>query len=347
MSKRRKPRKGIQAKPRVAKVTKHKYDPSKLKQLPVNYQDVSGFFEKFQKTNPFALRKETFLRIEKITGRPLICYVSKIFDSSPNTPSYIDHSDLTGFGDLTQSINEDVVDIFIMSNGGSAEASERIVDLLRERFRHVRFIVPSNAYSAATLLCFSGDEVIMDELGTLGPIDPQINGIPVHAIKGAFERIEERLKKEGPKALTAYMPLIMKYDLHIFELCQSAEDLSRELAQTWLSTIMLKGLDDKSIVKNIVEHFSNYDIHKSHSRGINRSKARDLGLNIIFPEDTEGLADLVRSLYNQYDFWFNQIKFYKMFENSRGINWGRLEIPILVRSEMPKPPQSDTPEASD
>jgi hypothetical protein len=191
----------------------------------------------------------------------------------------------------------------------------------------------------------------MDSLATLGPIDPQINGIPARAILRAFETIEERLKKEGPRALTAYMPLISKYDLHILEICKSAQELSKELARNWLSTYMLKCSEDDPRVTEIVDFFSNYDIHKSHGRSIDRRKARELGLKVIYGEEIEGLADLVRSLYNQYELWFDKTSFYKVFENAWGINWGRqiqaVTLQLPVSPGVPQPaPQPGPPERS-
>lgn len=326
-------------------------DPSKLDRLPVTYQALADYFGKFGEANPFILRKETFLRIERITGRPLICYVTRTHNLPQGIPAYIDDSDLTGFSDLTQSVQGEAVDIFIVSNGGSVEVTERIVRLFRERFKMVRFIVPANAYSAATLLCFSGEAIIMDSPATLGPLDPQINGIPARAILRAFEAIEKRLKEEGPRALTAYMPLISKYDLHIFEICKSAQELSKELAQNWLSTYMLKCTEDNPRVTEIVDFFLNYDLHKSHGRSIDRGKARELGLKVIDVEEIEGLADLVRSLSNQYELWFDKTSFYKMFENAWGINWGRqfrtVTVPVFVPPGMPQPtPQPGPPEQS-
>jgi hypothetical protein len=316
-------------------------DPSKLEQVPTSFQALADYFATLEKANPFSLRKETFLRIENITGRRLICYVTKTHNLPRGIPAYIDDGDLTGFGDLTQSVEGNAIDIFLVSNGGSAEATERIVRLLRERFDTVRFIIPANAFSAATLMCFSGDEIIMDSLGTLGPIDPQINGIPARAILRAFETIEKRLKEEGPKALTAYMPLISKYDLHILEICKSAEELSRELASNWLSTYMLKCSDDDHRLAKIIEFFSNYDTHKSHGRSIDRARARQLGLEVKNIETIQGLPELVRSLYNQYELWFDKTPFYKMFENAWGINWGRqsqavaLQLPVMVPAGIP------------
>lgn len=312
---------------------------STLEKIPITYQELMDYYAGAGKITPFDLRFETFLRIEKINERPLLCYVSKTHNLNPRTPSYINDNDLNGFDDLVQSIKgkSDLVDIFMISNGGSAEASERIVRLLRANFKNIRFIIPANAFSAATLICFSGDQIIMGSLATLGPIDPQINGVPARAILRAFETIEKRLKEEGPKALTAYMPLISKYDLHILEICKSAEELSKELAANWLSSYMLKCDENDDRIKSTVDFFLNFDFHKSHGRSIDRDLARGLGLEIAFTEDIEGLADLVRSLYNQYEFMFDKSPFYKMYENAHGIKWGRQSQVLGVQLPIPTP----------
>lgn len=172
-------------------------DLSKLEKIPVTYQELLDYFGKYNKANPFALRLEVFRRIEQITKRPLICYVTKTRGLLRTDEAYIDHSDLVGFSDLIRSVGSDSLDIFLVSNGGSAEATERIVQLLRGQFNNLRFIIPSNAFSAATLLCFAGDEILMNATATLGPIDPQINGIPARAIQRAFEEIERRLSSDN------------------------------------------------------------------------------------------------------------------------------------------------------
>jgi len=57
-------------------------DLSKLEKLPITYQDLSNFFAKLGEANPFNLRKETFLRIERLTKRPLLCYITKTHKES-------------------------------------------------------------------------------------------------------------------------------------------------------------------------------------------------------------------------------------------------------------------------
>ena len=94
-------------------------DPSKLEKLPSTFQAITDYFGRLGQTNPFILRNETFKRIEKTTGRPLICYVTKTHHVPAGVPAYIDDSDLTGFGDLIHTVTGDALDVFIVSNGGS------------------------------------------------------------------------------------------------------------------------------------------------------------------------------------------------------------------------------------
>ena len=182
--------------------------------------------------------------------------------------------------------------------------------------------------------------------GTLGPIDPQLNGIPARAILRSFETLEERLAKEGAKALTAYVPLLQKYDLHLLEQCRSAQQLSEELARSWLSKYAMKR-SNKAKVDRVVDYFGNWDLHKSHGRSISASACKEIGVPTLILKGEN--ANLVRSLLNQYAFFFDKTRFYKVFENSAGIGWGRqqvqqmLNIPIQAPGGLPVAPDSGEP----
>ena len=324
-------------------------DPLIPDQLPKSYGALQSFIQQAKVSNPFSLRVETFRRIEKRLGRPLLCYACRTWNVPPTTPSFIDDGDLIGFSDLIDSVPGDKVDIFIISNGGSAEATEWIVQRLRDRFSDIRFIVPSNAYSAATLMCFAGNKTLFLPEGTLGPIDPQVNGIPARAILRSFETLEKRLAKEGAKALMAYVPLLQKYDLHLLEQCRSAQQLSEELARTWLSEYSMNKRD-KVKIDSVVEFFGNWDLNKSHSRSINAKACKKIGVPAMILKGDA--ADLVRSLFNQYALFFDKSPFYKVFENSAGIAWGRqqvqqvVNIPIQNPGGLPVVPDSGEPSGS-
>ena len=302
--------------------------------LPRSYGELQDFLSKAGSVNLLAVRLVALRRIEQETKRPLLCYATQIWNIPPGTPAFIDDGDLIGFGDLIDSVKGNKADIFLTSNGGSAEATERVVRRLRDRFESLRFIVPSNAFSAATLMCFSGDQILMLPEGTLGPIDPQLNGVPARAILRAFETLEERLAKEGPKALTAYVPLLQKYDLHLLEQCRSAQQLSEELARTWLSQYAMRKSDEDKI-NNAVDFFGNWDLHKSHGRSIGVATSQEFGIPAQILEGR--LADLVRSLYHQYTLFFDKTPFYKVFENSAGIAWGRQQVQQVLNMPLPNP----------
>ncbi len=305
--------------------------------LPRSYGKLQEFLEK-QGADLFQVRLTVIKRIQSETNRPLLCYATQTSNVATGIPVSIEDGDLVGFSDLIDSVDGTKADVFVTSNGGSAETTERIVRRLRERFDGLRFIIPSNAYSAATLMCLAGDEILMLPEGTLGPIDPQLGGVPARAILRGFERLEERLAREGAKALTAYVPLLQKYDLHLLEQCRSANELSKELAQVWLTRYAMRESSSEEI-NEAVEFFSNWDLHKSHGRSIDAAAARRIGIPVTVLDGR--LADLIRSLYHQYTLFFDKTLFCKVFENSRGVAWGRqlspqaLNIPIPVQGQSP------------
>lgn len=102
------------------------------------------------------------------------------------------------------------LDLVIQSSGGDIHAAYLIMSMLRERMKDEagkegkgRLIacVPSRAMSAATLLCLGADEILLGELGAVGPLDAQIRkgiteaGTPnyisaLHLLK-ALSRLQE------------------------------------------------------------------------------------------------------------------------------------------------------------
>ncbi len=306
--------------------------------LPRSYGELQAFLEKEGNFNHFALRLTAIKRIQSKTKRPLLCYTTQTSNVDPGAPVSIDDGDLVGFSDLIDSVDGTEADVFVISNGGSAEATERIVRRLRGQFTKLRFLVPSNAYSAATLMCLAGDEICMLPEGTLGPIDPQLNGIPARAILRGFERLEKRLAEEGAKALTAYVPLLQKYDLHLLEQCRSANELSKELARSWLKKYAMCESTPEAISK-AVEFFCNWEQHKSHGRSIDAETAKGIGIPATILSGP--LADLVRSLYHQYTLLFDKTPFCKVFENSNGIAWGRQHLNISLPIPGKLPPNTD------
>src|SRR6266567_7956290 len=63
------------------------------------------------------------------------------------------------------------LDVLIDSFGGNPVAGYRIAQLIRDLATSVSFLVPNRAYSAATLLCLSGNEIRFGHHAGVSPID--------------------------------------------------------------------------------------------------------------------------------------------------------------------------------
>lgn len=279
----------------------------------------------------FALRKACYQEIEKHRDRQLLIYATKFLEGVPQgAPNFIDLSDVDGFTDLINSVKGNgAVDVLLHSPGGRPDATERLVGLLRGRFNEVNFLIPHSAYSAATMLALSGNNIVLHPSATLGPIDPQINGIPARSIKRGFEKVKERIAKEGPETLPAYIPLIDKYSLDLLELCEDSEKLSRKLASTWLTKYMFNG-DKKAAGKIIkaVNYFSDYDKHLLHSRPLSFDKLSGFGLKIELADGV--LQDLLWEAYILLNGFFNVSPFVKLYESAHGVSWGKQFQQIFV-----------------
>lgn len=286
-----------------------------------------------------AMRHQCYADIEELRKRPLIIYATKFLDALPNTPNFIDISDVDGFTDLVQSTNgSEEVDVLLHSPGGRPDATERIVHILRNKFKKVHFLIPHSAYSAATMLALSGDSVTLHPSATLGPIDPQLNGTPARSIKRGFEKVKEIIKQEGPEALPAYIPLIEKYSLDLLELCEDSEKLSKDLVSDWIKTFMLKGVEVyPNQIADAVDFFSDYDKHLLHSRPLIISKLSEFKLNI--EQANNDLSQLLWEAYIHLNGFFGLTPFVKLYESRHGVSWGKQFQQIIIpqQGQFPRP----------
>ncbi len=282
-------------------------------------------------------RKQAIADIVNITQRGLIVYVSDFKKNLPpqfGITNSITWEDKTCFADIVNDFSTRDIDIFIHSPGGSAEATELLVSLLRAKFDSVRFIIPNMAKSAATMMALSGDEILMDEKSELGPIDPQIqingNFVPAQTLIDGFEEAKEIIRSSGPEILPAYLPMLNKYDLHILQICKNAKTLSETLVGNWLSEYMFKSEEDaQEISQSIARKLSNHTEYLSHGRPIKIQDALKLGLKILDLREQNELRDKIWSLYCVIELLLDRTPVIKLYENSVGAFLIK-QIPIQI-----------------
>jgi len=290
----------------------------------------------------FDHRQELLRRIEAKTGRPVIIYAANM--NVANIRNSLDHSDITPFADLTRTINGNSIDVLLHSPGGLAEAAERIVHLLRARFTSVRFIIPNSAFSAATMLATSGDELVLDDTSALGPIDPQIefrdpqtgqvSVVPTQAILEGFENAKADIRAD-PDVLGVYLPLLSKLDFALFEICKNANKLSESLVTEWLTSYLLRDEEDPATrATEITEYLAKHKDRLSHGRPITIGIIKDVLKirHVVDLRDDSELRDLIGELWAEIEWYIDVSGTSKFFENAYGVGLRRV---IQVQQQIP------------
>ncbi|HUO89098.1 MAG TPA: ATP-dependent Clp protease proteolytic subunit [Rhizomicrobium sp.] len=75
------------------------------------------------------------------------------------------------------------IDLVLHTPGGVLLAAMQIARALKAHPAKVTVHVPVYAMSGGTLLALAADEIVMDDFSVLGPIDPQIIGVPAASLQ--------------------------------------------------------------------------------------------------------------------------------------------------------------------
>ncbi|MCE7966659.1 MAG: hypothetical protein DYH04_14950 [Nitrospira sp. NTP2] len=80
--------------------------------------------------------------------------------------------------------------LFLVSNGGKIEPAYQITKICKKYSTSLfQVVIPRRAKSAATLMAIGADIVHMGPFGELGPIDPQLDGLPALGVRRSLEII--------------------------------------------------------------------------------------------------------------------------------------------------------------
>ena len=82
---------------------------------------------------------------------------------------------------------EKPIDLIVHTPGGLVLAASQIAQALQGHKGKVTVLVPHYAMSGGTLIALAADEIVMDPNAVLGPVDPQIGGMPAASIIRAVE----------------------------------------------------------------------------------------------------------------------------------------------------------------
>lgn len=208
--------------------------------------------------------------------------------------------------------------VVLQSGGGSIEVAERIVNVMRNYYPEVIFIIPDVALSAGTILAMSGDAIMMDYFACLGPVDPQVERegklIPALSYLEQFNRLIQ--KSLAGTLTTAELALLSKLDLAELHLFEQARELTVDLLVLWLAKYKFKDWSNTEARKipvtqqmkqerarEIATALNDHQRWRSHGRGIPMKTLKDeLKLKI---DDFGATPALGKAIKEYFDFVVN------------------------------------------
>ncbi len=172
------------------------------------------------------------------------------------------------------------VAIVLTTTGGEAEVVEKLVEVLREYYDLVYFVVPVAAMSAGTIFCMSGDKIFMDYSSSLGPIDPQVpdrEGKFLIPALGHLDKVNDLIKKSQDNTISPVeFQWLLNQDLAMLRFYEQARDLSIALLERWL----------------VQYKFKDWLTHRTNNRGAP-----------VTPEEKQARANEIANLLSSNAHW--------------------------------------------
>ena len=248
-------------------------------------------------------------------GRNVIVYYSGwlSFDHPKNI---INDLDMNGFMAMTNKLKtKKGLDLILHTPGGITSTTEAIIKYIYKKFNgDVRAIVPQLAMSGGTMIACSCKEIMMGKQSSLGPIDPQVKGIPAQAVLTEFKCAKDEIFS-NPSSIPLWQTIISKYDPTFLDSCQRSIELSNNILKESLYKNMFKDNANKDIVDNIVDILGSRETTKVHDRHLSFEDCESIGLKVTALEEDNDLQDHVLSIHHSCMEIFELGTIYKIFAN--------------------------------
>jgi len=212
----------------------------------------------------FSLKRAQAIRaIEKANGSRVITMIHRQEKRSLFGFSVARHIDLEDAQTIIAAIKETPpempIDLVLHTPGGLVLAAMQIARAVEAHPGKVTVYVPVYAMSGGTLIALAADEIVLGEFSVLGPIDPQIAGLPAASIVRARDA---------------------KPVEHVFDLTLVLADVSEKaLAQVKRGAVeLLTPRLDQAAAEELAAKLAGG--HWTHDYALTADEARQLGLPV-------------------------------------------------------------------
>lgn len=202
-----------------------------------------------------------------------------------------------------EGLSNENLDLILHSPGGSLEAAEQIVKYLRNKYQHIRAIIPQNAMSAATMIACA----------CTGPFTA-----PAQSILDEFEMAKSEIIR-NPKSAAIWIKRIDKYPQGFLKICENTIQLSKDRVSEWLKNWMFKGdIDAHKKAQEVATWLGSAEQHLTHGHPIDINEAVSKGLKVKPLEDEQGFQELVLSVFHSTMATHDFTGCLKLIENQEG-----------------------------
>ena len=277
--------------------------------------------ERIGDTNPHdSIRRKYLQQLHGYTKRTVIAYYSGFLSKARIAGLEINDDDKNGFMMCIHETDEDQgLDLILHTPGGDVAATESLIYYLKQIYgRNIRAFVPLMAMSAGTILACACQSIVMGKQSSLGPIDPQLNGIPAF---GVIEEIKRAYRdiREDEKCALIWNPILSRLMPSFVQQCHWVLERTKEYGEEVLRDNMLAENKDRDrLSSEIAARLSDLSQNKAHDRHIHYQDAKDMGLNIEVLEDDSRLQDLVLTVHHCYMHTLGNTPAFKIIENHKG-----------------------------
>jgi hypothetical protein len=222
------------------------------------------------------------------------------------------------------------IDVYLETPGGRGETAEEIVRFLHDNFETVSFVVSGEAKSAGTIIVLSGDEILMTETGSLGPIDAQIRiGRSVVSAYDYIEWVEQKRKdSEETRTLNPFdAKMVAQISPGELSGALHSKKFAEDLVVEWLKnykfrrwtvteTRKLPVTDQmrESRAKDIATKLTDRSEWRLHGKSIKIQdlESEDIKLKITHIDDKPQLAEVVYRIHAVCQLLFDNTSSYKI-----------------------------------
>lgn len=287
---------------------------------------------------------------DQLTGKHLLIY--SVDFSNPELPVSLNMDDLYTIKDVLRNDSSEKLSFYIETPGGSGEAAEEIAKLLRKKYEYVDFLIVGECKSAGTILTMCGDEIYLNDTGSLGPIDAQIQiGRYQGSAHDYMKWVEDKMDEADRYGQLNNFDALMIAQITPGELVGVENGLKygEELVINFLKNYKFKNwkvtetngieVDDnlrEKRAEEIASKLSNHSLWKSHGRSLKIDTLRnELHLKIEDIGDNEEICEIVERIQVLIRLIFSSSSAYKIIadKNTKLVKSAMEVSPINVPNE--------------